>query len=115
MTIDLFAWWDKLASALEHPAFHAVFLALLIGLALTEFLFHLLPGRMPARMAERTMRIAILVAVSFAGYQFHPTTLGAGWALFAGLAAPSIHHHLQSWAYARWPALRPAALREVKP
>lgn len=109
--IDLFGWWDKLAAALQHPAFHAVFLALLIGIALTEALGWLLPGNMPARSSERLQRIVVAVGVALAGYQFHPTTIGAGWAAFAGLAAPSIHHHLQSWAYAKWPSLKPKALQ----
>lgn len=115
MTIDFGVWWDRLSEAMQHPAFHAVVLALLIGLALTEFLLHLLPEVVNARVAELSMRVLVLVVVAYLGYRFHPTTIGAGWALFAGLIAPSLHHHFQSWAYARWPALVPAALREVKP
>lgn len=109
--IDLFAWWDKLAAALQHPAFHAVFLALLLGIALTEFLAHFLPARTPVRTAERLTRIVVAVGVAYAGYILHPTTIGAGWAAFAGLSAPSIHHHLQGFAYARWPSIVPKALQ----
>lgn len=104
------AWWDRLASALQHPAFHAAFLALLIGLALTEGLAHMLP-RLRKRVAERVIRTFVVIVVVVIGYQLHPTTIGTAWALFAGVAAPSIRHHLQSYAYARWPALRPKALR----
>lgn len=104
-------WWDRLAGALQHPAFHAAFLALLVGLALTEFVAHLLPGRLNRRPAEKVIRTVVAIAVTWLGYWQHPTTIGAGWALFAGLSAPSIHHHLQSWAYAKWPTLRPKALR----
>lgn len=108
---DVGAWWDRLSEALQHPAFHAAFLALLIGIALTEFLAHLLPGRLQKRVAERIIRTAVVFAVVWFGYQLHRTTLGAGWAFFAGCAAPSIHHHLQSWAYAKWPSFRPRSLR----
>lgn len=109
--IDLFSWWDKLAAALQHPAFHAVFLALLLGIALTEFLAHLLPARTPVHTAERMIRVVVALGVAFVGYLLHPTTIGAGWAAFAGLSAPSIHHHLQSVAYARWPSMVPKALQ----
>lgn len=107
---DIAAWWDRLGDALQHPAFHAAFLAMLIGLALTEALAHVLPSRMPKRHAEKLIRVVVAFTVMWFGYQLHRTTIGAGWAFFAGLAAPSIHHHLQSWAYARWPSLRPGAL-----
>lgn len=110
MSDILGTWWDRLADALQHPAFHAAFLALLIGLALTEGLAHLLP-RLRRRVAERVIRTFVVLAVTAIGFYLHRTTIGAGWALFAGLAAPSIHHHLQSYAYARWPTLRPKALR----
>lgn len=111
--IDLFAWWDKLAAALQHPAFHAVVLALMLGIALTEALTHLLPAVLPAKAIERSIRIAVAVGVSWAGYQFHPTTIGAGWALTVGCMAPSLHHHLQAMAYEKWPALRPKVLDEA--
>ena len=109
--IDLTAWWDRFAAALQHPAFHAAFLALLVGIALTETLAQLGPQSMDRRTAEKLMRVTVALLVTFGGYYLHPTTIGAGWALFAGLSAPSIHHHLQSWAYARWPALKPKALQ----
>lgn len=108
--LDLSAWWDRLSDALQHPAFHAAFLALLIGLALTEGLAHLIP-RLQRKTAERVIRWFVLFAVTTIGFYLHKTTIGAGWALFAGLAAPSIHHSLQSYVYARWPTLRPKALR----
>jgi hypothetical protein len=109
--MDLSAWWDRLAIAMQHPAFHAVVLALLIGLAATELLAHLLPESMPAQYAERLLRIVVLVGVMVIGYRLQPSVLGAGWSFFAGAAAPSIHQHLQAYAYARWPALQPKALR----
>lgn len=109
--MDLFAWWDKLAQALQHDAFHAVFLAVLLGIAMTEWLAHLLPERMAVRSAERLIRTVVALAVAYVGYLLHPTTIGAGWAAFAGLSAPSIHHHLQGWAYARWPSMKPKALQ----
>lgn len=108
--IDLTVWWDRLIAAFQHPAFHAAVLALLIGLALTEALAHLLPGLTPAKLTERLIRVVVILVVIVAGYLLHPTTIGAGWAMFAGLAAPSIHHHLQAWAYARWPSIKPEAL-----
>lgn len=108
---DLGAWWDRLASAFMHPAFHAAVLALLVGIALTEALAQLTPRSMRRRTAEKLMRVTVAVLVTFGGYALHPTTIGAGWAFFAGLAAPSIHHHLQLWVYSRWPAVRPKALR----
>ena len=108
---DIAAWWDRLADALQHPAFHAAFLALLIGIALTEALAHMLPSRMRKRTAEKLIRAVVAFTVMWFGYQLHRTTIGAGWSLFAGLAAPSIHHHAQAWAYHRWPSLRPEALK----
>lgn len=109
--IDLTTWWDRLAGAMQHPTFHAVVLAVVLGIAVTEFLAHLLPASWPKTMVERTMRIVVAIAVALAGYQFHPTTIGAGWAAVAGLMSPSLHHHLQAWAYAKWPVLKPQVLK----
>jgi len=111
MTIDFGAWWDRLVAAMQHPAFHAAVLALLVGIALTEALAHLLPGQMRTRTAERMLRVVVLIVVATLGYMFHRTIIGAGWALTMGLAAPSVHNSLQLFAYERWPFLRPKALR----
>lgn len=109
--IDLGAWWDRLATAFNHPAFHGAVLALLIGVALAEFLIQVAPQAWPGRWTERAVRGLVLGVVALVGYWFHPTTIGAGWSLFAGLMAPSLHHHLQAWLYARYPALVPKVLR----
>ena len=111
MMTELGLWWTRLADALQHPTFHAAFLALLVGIALAEWLAHMLPSRLQAQIAERIVRVCVLLLVTGGAYKLHPTTIGAGWALFAGLASVSIHHHLQSWAYAKWPSLQPKALR----
>lgn len=108
---DLGAWWDRLADAMQHPAFHAALLALLIGLALTEALAHMLPEQLAKKVAEKVIRAVVAIVVMLVGYRLHPTTIGAGWALCMALMAPSVHHHLQAWAYRRWPKLRPRALR----
>lgn len=109
--MDLGVWWDRLAEAFQHDAFHAAILAVLVGISMTETLAHLLPRKMRKHNAEKLMRITVAVGVSYLGHYLHPTTIGAGWALFAGFSAPSIHHHLQSWAYNKWPTMRPRALR----
>ena len=109
--IDFTKWWTMFAAALQHDAFHAVFMAFVMGLALTEALAWIMPRRWSAVAAERTMRIVVWVAVALAGYQMHPTTIGAGWSFTVGALAPSAHHHLQAWAYQKWPALRPKVLR----
>lgn len=109
--MDLAGWWDRLADAFQHPAFHAAVLACLAGIALTEMLAHLTPRQMKKSTAEKLMRVTVLGIVTWGGYYLHQTTIGAGWAFFAGCFAPSAHHHLQSWAYAKWPSIKPKALR----
>lgn len=104
-------WWDRLAAALQHPAFHAAFLAMLVGIAVTEALAWILPRRLEARVAERIIRVVVIIVVTWLGFLMHKTTIGAGWAFFAGCLAPSTHHSLQAFIYRRWPKLRPRALR----
>lgn len=109
--IDLTVWWDRLADAFQHPAFHAAVLAMLVGIALTEGLSHLLPAKTPVVGAEWLSRVLVAITVFVLGYRLHPTTIGVGWALFAGFLSPSVHHSLRSWAYDRWPAIKPKALQ----
>lgn len=109
--IDLTVWWDKFSAALQYPAFQAVFIALIMGLALTEAMAWLLPARWTPLFAERTLRVCVLVAVAFTGYKLHPTVFGAGLSFTVGLLAPSLHHHWQSWAYNKYPWLRPKVWR----
>lgn len=104
-------WWDRLSSALQHEAFHAAFLAMLIGIAMSEAFAWILPARLEKRIADRIIRVMVLVSVTWIGYLLHRTTIGAGWAFFAGCLAPSTHHSLQAFIYRRWPKLRPRALR----
>lgn len=109
--IDLFGWWDKFAVALQHPAFHAAFMALVMGVALTEAAQWLMPASWHALTAERVARIIVAITITFAGYKMHPTTIGAGWSFTVGVMAPSMHHHLKQWAYNKWPHLRPKVFR----
>lgn len=85
---------------------------MLVGLAATEAIAHMLPPSMPAWEADRMIRLLVLGIAMCSSFALQPTVLGLVLALFSGLAAPTVYQFGTRWLYDKWPSLRPKALRE---
>lgn len=108
---DILKWaWDELAKLFVHAEVSAGAWAMLLGVAMTDFVARILPPTMDATYAYRVVRLAVFGVCTCAAFALNPTVLGLIVALIAGTAAPAIQVLLMRAIYARWPAMKPAAL-----
>ena len=103
--------WGAFLETLHHEQVRAVFAGLLIGMALTETLARFLPAEWDPRRADRIVRLVVFGASMCSSFQMIPTATGFVYAAFSGLAAPTLYSFGTRAIYARWPALKPEALK----
>lgn len=110
------AWLDSIAGALaaayHHPEFGPLLLGMLVGIALTEVVVRCLPHGMSTWDAERITRLVVFGVATCVTFSQLPTLRGFVLALLAGLSSPTLHTFASRWTYAKWPTLKPPALRE---
>lgn len=114
MTIDLAAilrwFWEALLSLIASVHGSAAVVGIAIGVALSEFLAHMLPPGMDSYYADRITRLVCLGVSLCTTFALDATLLGFFLALLAGLAGPTVHGFMLRYVNARWPNLTPRAL-----
>lgn len=114
MTIDLAAilrWiTEALRALLTGVHGFAVFVGIAIGIALAEFLAHMLPPGMDSYYADRITRLVCLGVSLCSTFALDVSLAGFFLALLAGLAGPTAHGFILRYVNARWPNLTPKAL-----
>lgn len=116
MTIDVAAilrWlWEALLGLVSSVHGSAAFIGILIGVALAEFLAHMLPPGMDSYAADRITRLVCLGVSMCSTFALDVTPVGFFLALLAGLAGPTLHGFTLRFVFARWPNFTPKALIE---
>jgi hypothetical protein len=114
VTIDLFAivrWaWEQLLALFALAHTFSAALGIAIGVALSEFLAHMLPPNMDSYYADRITRLVCLGVSMCATFALDPTTIGFFLAMLAGLAGPTVHGFTLRYVNAHWPNFTPKAL-----
>jgi hypothetical protein len=114
VTIDLFAivrWaWEQILALFALAHTFSAALGIAIGVALSEFLAHMLPPNMDSYYADRITRLVCLGVSMCATFALDPTTIGFFLAMLAGLAGPTVHGVLIRFVAFRWPNLIAKAL-----
>lgn len=114
MTIDLAAilrWlWEALKALLTSAHGFAAFIGIAIGVALAEFLAHMLPPGMDSYYADRITRLVCLGVSLCSTFALDATLPGFFLAMLAGLAGPTVHGFTLRYINARWPNYTPKAL-----
>ena len=109
--LELAKWiWEQLAVLFAIPESRAAVAALVLGIAMTDFVARMLPARMDADYAARLMRLIVFGMVTSCAFWLDPTPLGLVLALTVGAAAPGIQSLMLRGIYARWPAMKPESL-----
>lgn len=104
--------WGEFLRHLPPGQLFAIMVGLLVGLAATEAIAHMLPPKMPAWEADRMTRLLVFGIAMCCSFALQPTVLGLVMALFVGLAAPTVHQFGTRWLYSKFPNLQPKALQE---
>ncbi|HKS97636.1 MAG TPA: hypothetical protein VJV74_16085 [Terriglobia bacterium] len=114
MTVDLAAilrWcWEAIRALLTSAHGFAAFIGIAIGVALAEFLAHMLPPGMDSYYADRITRLVCLGVSLCSTFALDATLPGFFLALLAGLGGPTAHGFILRYINARWPNLTPKAL-----
>lgn len=114
MTIDLAAIlheaWTWVVAALTAVHAFAWLLGIAIGVALAEFLAHMLPPNMDSYYADRLTRLVCLGVSGCVTFALDTTLTGFFLAGLSGLASPTVHGFLLRYVAFRWPRLTPRAL-----
>ena len=104
--------WDEFLRHMPPGQLFAIMVGMLVGLAATEAIAHMLPRKMDAGDADRIMRLLVLGIAMCCAFALQPTVLGFVMALFDGLAAPTVYQFATRWLYSKFPVLQPKALQE---
>lgn len=115
MTELLTALWSVVVQLFANPQSQAVLIALGIGGFGTEFVAHMLPSRMEPPQSDRIVRLISLGLAWITAFHLVTTPTGFFMGLFAGLSAPTLYETATRIAYARWPSLKPEALKKCEP
>lgn len=114
MTIDVAAilrWlWEALLGLVASVHGSAAVIGILIGVALAEFLAHMLPPGMDSYAADRITRLVCLGVSMCSTFALDATLVGFFLAMLAGLAGPTVHGVMLRYIAFRWPNLTPRAL-----
>lgn len=110
--IEALTWaWGVIVQIVQDEQAKAVLIALGVGGFGTEFLAHMLPRNMDPWQADRVVRLISLGLAWTTAFAIVTTPVGFFVGLFAGLAAPTLYSFATRAIYARWPALKPEALK----
>lgn len=110
--IEWVQWvWAQILLLMLDPQIRAVVAGLAVGGAATEAIAHMLPPDMSAWRADRLVRLIVFGWACCCSFALMQTLHGLVWAMFAGLAAPTLYSLSTRCLYARWPALEPKALK----
>lgn len=101
---------EWLWSILQGTHASAAAIGVLIGVALSEALAHVLPPGMNAYAADRITRLVCFGVSLTSTFALDATLQGFFLALLAGLAGPTLHGLILRYVNARWPNLTPKAL-----
>ena len=101
----------EFVQAMLEPQVRAVIAGLAVGMAGTEAIAHMLSPAMEAWRADREVRLLVFGIACISAFALNTTLHGFIWAVFAGLAAPTIYSFATRLIYARCPALEPKALK----
>jgi hypothetical protein len=114
MTLDLLAilkWaWAALLDVLSGLHAGACVLGIVVGVALAEFLAHMLPPGMDSYYADRITRLVCLGVSLCTTFALDPSMIGFFLALLSGLAGPTVHGFMIRWVAFRYPNLVARAL-----
>jgi hypothetical protein len=103
--------FTRLQAALAHDQVLAAVLALHMGIFAAETIMRMIPADYSTYRAQRLLRLLSGGGAVITGFALQTTTQGFIVACVCALAAPTLHDLGFGWVYARWPALKPKALR----
>lgn len=110
--IEFLQWaYLQFVQAMLDEQVRAVIAGLAVGMAGTEATAHMLPPHMDAWRAGRIVRLLVFGGACICSFALNQTLHGFVWAVFAGLAAPTLYTLGTRCLYARWPALEPRAIK----
>lgn len=105
------AAWAVIKELFQSEQSRAVALSLGVGGFLTEFVSRFLKPDMDHWQADRLVRLISLGIAWCTGFAAVPTVNGFLYGLLSGLAAPTVYSFVSRAIYARYPALKPEALK----
>jgi hypothetical protein len=110
VTIDLVAILRWVMDAMKGVHAFATLIGILLGVALAEFMAHMLPPEMNAYTADRLTRLICLGVSLTTTFALDSTLPGFFLALLAGLAGPTVHGFTLRYVNHHWPNFTPKAL-----